>query len=99
MYITENQSVYHVSYNCSHLQLQIEMVGMTEIAELRNQSGAIYGVCGTCGNSEGLGVNSVYITPTGGSYHLSLSCSGLKRTITSVLLEDLIGKGACQRCG
>lgn len=75
------------------------MVGVGELNGLRNQSGAIYGACGTCDSGNISEVGSVYITPTGGSYHMSLGCGGLKRTISSVLLEELIGKGACQRCG
>lgn len=99
MYITENQSVYHVRYSCSHLQLQIEMVAVEQLQELRNESGGRYGRCGVCGDQDINVVDMVYITPTGGSYHLNLGCSGLKRTITSAKLEDLMGKGACQRCG
>ncbi len=73
------------------------MVSFDELGILRNESGAIYGTCGLCGseNQE----NNVYITPTGGSYHKNLNCGGLKRTVSSVRLDELIGKGACQRCG
>lgn len=69
------------------------------LSELRNESGGSYGVCGVCGRGNVTIMKDVYVTPTGGSYHISLECSGLKRTITSVKLEELIGKGACQRCG
>lgn len=99
VYITENQSVYHTRYSCSHLQLSIEMVSTGVLADIRNQSGSRYGQCGTCHAIDIEVLDYVYITQTGGSYHISLECSGLKRTITSVSLDTLIGKGVCQRCG
>lgn len=91
--------MYHVRYNCSHLQLQVEPVSFNTLGELRNQSGGRYGACGLCNVGHLAAEDWVYITPTGGSYHITLECGGLKRTITSVKLDELIGKGVCQRCG
>lgn len=99
VYITENQSVYHTRYNCSHLQLQVEMVAAGTIEDLRNELGGTYGSCGVCDPPPLAEMSHAYITTAGGSYHIGLDCSGLKRTITSVPLEEVIGKGVCQRCG
>lgn len=99
VYVTESQSVYHTRYSCSHLQLQIECVAYDDLVSQRNENGGIYGACRIC-NVQGSNANTqVYITVTGGSYHTSLTCSGLKRTITTVSLDEIIGLGVCQRCG
>lgn len=95
VYISEHQSVYHLDISCSHLQLEISMVSASSIIN----SGNNYSPCGTCKPGELSGLTNVYTTATGGSYHKTLECSSLKRTISSVALEDVIGKGVCQRCG
>lgn len=96
VYITETGLVYHKDYQCTHLNLSIRMVAASELSSLRNESGGKYYPCEHCMRN---GVGSVYITDTGDRYHCSLSCSGLKRTIYAVPLSEVIGKGACSRCG
>lgn len=41
----------------------------------------------------------VYVTDYGTCYHSDLACSGLKRTIYLILLEETGGKRACGKCG
>lgn len=96
VYITETGLVYHRDYQCTHLDLSIRMVASSELDSLRNESGGKYYPCGHCMRNVGGGV---YITDTGNRYHSSLSCSGLKRTVYAVPLSEVIGKGACSRCG
>lgn len=96
VYVTETGLVYHRDYHCTHLELSIRMVDPSEIGELRNTSGGKYHACERCGES---GAGGVYITDTGDRYHGSLSCSGLKRTVYAVPVSEVIGKGACSRCG
>lgn len=96
VYITETGLVYHKDYRCTHLELSIRMVAESELSSLRNVGGGKYYPCEHCMRSGGGGV---YITDTGDRYHSSLSCSGLKRTIYAVPLSEVIGKGACSRCG
>ena len=96
VYITETGLVYHRDYHCTHLDLSIHMVAASEVSGARNESGGKYYPCRQCHAS---GASKVYITDTGDSYHASLSCSGLKRTVYAVPLSEVIGKGACTRCG
>lgn len=93
VYITEYQSVYHLDPSCSHLQLQISIESANSIAS------GNYNPCGACRPGELDNLLSVYITATGSSYHGTIECSSLKRTVTSVSIDDVIGKGVCQRCG
>lgn len=98
VYITDNASVYHTDYDCTYLQLSISAIGIEAVDEARNIEGGTYDMCEKCGNSN---TNSgvVYITESGESYHTTLGCSGLKRTIYAVPISEVIGKGACSRCG
>ncbi len=96
VYITETGIVYHKDYHCTYLELSIHMVPAEEIGNLRNKGGGKYYPCEHCMRNGG---NGVYITDTGNRYHSSLSCSGLKRTVYAVPLSEVIGKGACSRCG
>lgn len=96
VYVTETGLVYHKDYHCTYLDLSIRMVQGKEISGLRNESGGRYYACEHCG---GKGGEPAYITDYGDRYHSSLSCSGLKRTVYAVPLSEVIGKGACSKCG
>ena len=96
VYVTETGLVYHKDYHCTHLELSIRMVPLSDVARLRNESGGKYHACEHCGAESAGGV---YITDTGDRYHSSLSCSGLKRTVYAVPVSEVVGKGACSRCG
>lgn len=96
VYVTETGLVYHKDYHCTHLDLSIHMVLASDLSGKRNESGGKYYPCRQCHASD---VGKVYITDTGDSYHASLSCSGLKRTVYAVPLSEVEGKGACTRCG
>ena len=96
VYVTATGLVYHKDYHCTHLDLSIHMVSASELSGKRNESGGKYYPCRQCHAS---GKGTVYITDTGDSYHASVSCSGLKRTVYAVPLSEVIGKGACSRCG
>lgn len=96
VYVTENGMVYHKDYNCTYLDLSIRMVTAGELESLRNENMGIYHACEKC--VHGGTKTSVYVTDYGNRYHNSLTCSGLKRTIYAIPLEEAIGKGACSKC-
>lgn len=94
VYIAENESVYHLSRSCYHINLSIRQASKSEIEN--NISGFTpCEICAKYGSSTG----SYYITETGNRYHTSLSCSGLKRTVYRVKLDEAGDLPACSDCG
>ncbi len=96
VYITPRGSVYHLTRECSYLDLSIQAVGKHSVGGLRNASGRIYKACESCGKRTG---GTVYVTDYGDRYHGSLSCSGLKRTIYMVKISETGGRKVCSKCG
>ena len=97
VYITETGTVYHLDRNCTYLNPSVESVPAMLVEDRRNQSGGKYYPCEICGTSAGMG--QVYITSQGSSYHSRINCPGLKRTIYTVLLSQVGGRGRCSKCG
>jgi hypothetical protein len=98
VYITETGMVYHISKECSHLRLTIEAAEYNDIDNKRNDAGGKYYPCSICMSKTEQNM-SIYITKSGDRYHSSLNCSGLKRTIFSITLEQVNGRTLCTRCG
>lgn len=97
VYITENGTVYHTNRGCAYLNPSVMSIGFDEISGARNLSGAKYYPCETCGKN--ISGGAVYITNQGNSYHTSITCPGLKRTIYTVPLSQAGGRGKCSKCG
>lgn len=96
VYITETGLVYHRNYHCTYLDLSIHAVSAADLGNIRNESGGRYKPCSRCHPSSS---GQVYIANHGDSYHGNIFCSGIKRTIYSVPLSEVMGKGACTKCG
>lgn len=97
VYITETGTVYHIDRNCTYLNPSVESVAAAAVDTMRNQAGGKYYPCEICGGSKAQG--QVYITRQGSSYHSQINCSGLKRTIYTVPLSQVGGRGRCSKCG
>ena len=97
VYIAETGTVYHIARNCAYLNPSVEAVSKAMASELRNEEGGKYYSCGSCKGKNFQPV--VYITSYGNRIHSSLSCSGLKRTVYTVHLSEVKGKGKCSKCG
>lgn len=97
VYITDTGIVYHKDADCTYLELSIKSVAISDVEQLRNESGGKYYPCESCMRKT-FGKQMVYITDTGNRYHGSLSCSRLKQTVYAVPLSEVFGRGGCKRC-
>jgi hypothetical protein len=96
VYVTPWGRVYHTDADCSAIHLSIQEVSASGVADLRNASGGKYYPCESCGeNADG----TVYITDYGDRYHTDRNCSGLKRTVEEVDIDDVGDRTECKRCG
>jgi hypothetical protein len=96
VYIAETGTVYHKSRACTHIKLSIKSTSLTSVGDIRSKNDSIYHKCEKCGSKA---KGTVYITDYGDRYHSSLSCSGLKRTISAVPISQVGDKPACSKCG
>ena len=95
VFVTENGMVYHKNRNCTYLVPSVEAVCYDDIDQKRNQGGAVYYECERCNGRTGA---IVYITEQGNRYHATTECSGLKRTVYSVLPSET-KYPPCSKCG
>ncbi len=97
VYVAEHAMVYHESATCTHLKLTIREVTMVEALKARNENGGKYTQCSKCVDKK-LGA-TVFIAKEGDFYHRDKECSGLKRTIYTMLRELAVEKyRPCSRC-
>lgn len=97
VYITKSGTAYHRQRECVYLNPSIQMMGIEQAKHALNSEGRPYTACSACGGSSGI----VYVTRDGVRYHSTVTCSGLKRTIDVVTLQEAVaaGRHACPRCG
>lgn len=95
VYITPEGSVYHLTADCTHLELSIHTVSLKSAKTMKNQYGESYKKCELCKEVPG---NIVYITEEGNRYHSRRGCSGLKRTVRLVPLRSVLERSCCLRC-
>lgn len=98
VYITPNGSVYHTNVNCSHIKINIQSVDSKTVPFLFNSYHNAYRACELCINKASLPQGIVYITESGDCFHSSRACSGIKRTVTKVLLSEVGVRSECSRC-
>ena len=98
VYVTKHGTVYHRSRKCHYLDLSIKSADYVQISGMRNKNEHKYSACSGCVVKNYVS-GKVYVTDYGTCYHSDLACSGLKRTIYLILLEETGGKRACGKCG
>lgn len=99
VYITEHGTVYHLSKECTHLTLSIQEINFYQLELYRNNSGGKYKECSLCDKYVTNSHEKVFITKTGDRYHYSLTCSGLKRNIITIPINNIGERNLCRRCG
>ena len=95
VYVTPDGSVYHLYADCTHLDLSIQKVTVGMAKTAKNEYGERYKKCELCNETA---ESMLYITSDGNRYHSRRNCSGLKRTIRQVLLEEVGNRRCCIRC-
>ncbi len=93
VYIAENGTVYHTHADCSYIFIRIKSGRL--IRGIVNSSGLA--PCRKCCRGKRM-PGSIYITPGGSHYHVSLSCSGLRRSVKAVPYDEVAGMRKCARC-
>ena len=100
VYVTETGKVYHRKRDCTYLKLSISQMQYADIASLRNESGGKYKPCERCvKNTEPSAGRAVWITNFGDRYHITRSCSGIKRSIKEITLSKAGKRTPCSKCG
>lgn len=97
VYVTPYGESYHTSRDCQYLSLKIRSAATDEITQYRNKDGEIYRMCESCEGGSLAGI--CFYTDYGNRYHISLSCSGLKRSVNTVKISEVGGRHACASCG
>lgn len=97
VYVTVNGEVCHRDRDCTYLRLSIRETSRWRIEEERNQWGRKYSACEKC--AAGTMPETLYVTGEGDRYHYRSDCSGLKRTVISLMPEEAAGYRYCSRCG
>lgn len=97
VYIGKYSSKYHTNSKCHYLYNDISRVNYEELSSVRNSSGVKYSPCKRCiGNNH---FDTVFILPSGTSYHSSKECNAIISYVEKVRKSDVIHKGACSYCG
>lgn len=90
VYVTPEQSVYHMRRSCTHLSLSVHSAASSQ---KRNHVPCSF--CGKEPNTSG----KIYLTRTTNVYHNNAACSGLKRSVRRVKKSEVKGLNPCSRCG
>lgn len=96
VYIGKNSTRYHKSRSCHYLANNLSGVSLSQVKELRNKSGGKYHPCSVCGKGAG---GTVYIMPSGSSYHSRKDCTAIVAYARAVRLSEVEHLGACSYCG
>lgn len=99
VYVAETGTVYHTDPNCSYLHPTVRSVPGESILHLRSLDGSRYHACELCHAPDTLSADArMYITDYGNRYHTDPHCSGLKRTVQTVLLSEVGSLHECSKC-
>lgn len=96
VYVAQNESVYHLDRDCSHISIAVVKTTPEEVVNLRNASGGKYKKCSLCHSS--LNDPILYVTKEGDRFHNDRNCSACKRIVRAVRLSEVGELRPCSRC-
>ena len=96
VYVAEHGSVYHKDQHCKFLYVSVRGIVANTIESARNNSGAKYYKCESCGDGEHVGI--YYVSRYGDRYHTTLNCSKIRRNVYTMSLEEAEGMEGCSKC-
>ncbi len=95
VYITQYGDVYHMDRNCSYLVRTVKTLDISEVGNIRNNSGERYRRCEICGDN---GQRIIHVTQEGNKYHGRRDCPSLIRTVISVEYKQAEEYRPCSKC-
>ena len=96
VYIGKNSTRYHSSPSCHYLSNDLTAVSFESVSGERNSSGSKYHPCSRC--AKGVTGGTVYISPSGTSFHTTESCSAITAYARPVLKSEVAHLGPCSYC-
>jgi hypothetical protein len=96
VYVGKTSTRYHRDRRCHYLYNDIKAVPKTVISDHRNTSGGKYSPCARCGAAVS---DTVYIMPSGNSYHSTRNCSAINAYVRAVKKSEVEYLGECSYCG
>lgn len=97
VYVGKNSTRYHRSRSCHYLANNLSEVTYEAVFNLRNEGGKKYHACLVCGSGAGSG-STVYIMPSGDSYHTTKNCRAIVAYVRAVRLSEAEHLGPCSYC-
>lgn len=97
VYVGKTSTRYHKNRGCHYLENDLSAVAYEQVGALRNDGGGKYGPCRVCGAAAGNGT-TVYIMPSGNSYHTSKLCTAIIAYVRAVHLSEVEYLGPCSYC-
>lgn len=96
VYVGKNSTRYHSSASCHYLSNDLTAVSYASLAGERNSGGKKYHPCSRC--AKGVTGGTVYIMPSGTSFHTSESCSAIRSYARAVPKSEAVHLGPCSYC-
>ena len=96
VYVGKNSTRYHSSPSCHYLSNDLTAVSYESVSGERNSSGSKYHPCSRC--AKGVTGGTVYISPSGTSFHTTESCSAITAYARPVLKSEVAHLGPCSYC-
>ena len=99
--MTEQGKVYHIKRTCTYLEPTVNALPYQLLAEKRNSSGGKYYACDFCTEQASYAEGQmIYITQYGNRFHVSATCSAIKRNIRTLSKEEAAKVyPVCKKCG